>query len=368
MAAVYPFLPLTIISILTVLAWRIQPALRPAWIAVGLVTILCSLGDLYLLARLPRLGLSFGPVKPPFFMLAILRLLPFPLALAMIAASTLSWQRFGVVIVLAAFHVVFLRMVYQGTYIEPFHLTTSEVDIDDAPVFIPGGPLRILQLSDLHIEHITKREKQILEEVNKLAPDMIVMTGDYINKSFVDDPAALLEAREWLTQLRAPYGVYAVNGNWDLPELIQTIFDGLANIRVLDDEVAPVLFPNGTLYLLGASVTENDRRSMSLEDLMFQVPPDAFTLLLYHYPDRADIAADHGVDVFLAGDTHGGQVRLPGLGSIAAPRWRNPFVMGRYQVAETTLYVSRGLGMQGGIWPRLRYRCPPEIVMINLGD
>ena len=70
---------------------------------------------------------------------------------------------------------------------------------------------------------------------------------------------------------------------------------------------------------------------------MAQVPPDEYTLLLYHYPDRADIAADHGVDVFLAGDTHGGQVRLPVLGSIAAPRWRNPFIMGRYQVGETTL-------------------------------
>jgi uncharacterized protein len=368
LAAVYPFLPLTIVSILTVLAWRIQPALRPAWIVVGLVTILCSLGDLYLLARLPRLGLSFGPVKPPFFMLAILRLLPFPLALAMIAASTASWQRIGVVSAMAAFHVIFLWMVYQGMYIEPFHLTTSEVDIEEAPVFFPGRSLRILQLSDLHIEHITIREKQIMEAANRLAPDMIVMTGDYINKSFIDDPAALLEARQWLTQLHAPYGVYAVNGNWDSPELMRTIFDGLENIQVLDDEVAPISFPNGTLYLLGASVAENDRRSMSLDGLMAKVPPDGYTLLLYHYPDRADIAADHGVDVFLAGDTHGGQVRLPWLGSIAAPRWRNPFILGRYQVGETSLYVSRGLGMQGGIWPRLRYNCPPELVLINLGE
>ena len=64
------------------------------------------------------------------------------------------------------------------------------------PFSSPGRPLRILQLSDLHIEHITIHEKQIMEAVDRLAPDMIVMTGDYINKSFVDDPTALLEARQ----------------------------------------------------------------------------------------------------------------------------------------------------------------------------
>ena len=98
MAAVYPFLPLTIVSILTVLGLA-----NPTGFTSGLDR--CRAGDdplfsggLYLLARLPRLGLSFGPVKPPFFMLAILRLLPFPLALAMIAASTclLAADRGGV--------------------------------------------------------------------------------------------------------------------------------------------------------------------------------------------------------------------------------------------------------------------------------
>jgi predicted MPP superfamily phosphohydrolase len=90
--------------------------------------------------------------------------------------------------------------------------------------------------------------------------------------------------------------------------------------------------------------------------------------LLYHTPDLIETASELGVDLYLAGHTHGGQVRLPWLGAIfTASRYGKRYEMGSYRVGRTQLYVSRGIGMEGLGTPRVRFLCPPEIVELELG-
>ena len=132
----------------------------------------------------------------------------------------------------------------------------------------------------------------MLAEAKTLAPDLIVLTGDYINKSYSGRPADLCRKRtQLLSQLHAPYGVFAVNGNNDTPSIMSSIFDGLDNIRVLDDEIMPISFPGGTLYLVGVTTIEHNRDYLEIETLMAKLPPNDYTLLLYHYPERIDIAS-----------------------------------------------------------------------------
>jgi hypothetical protein len=367
MATVYSILPLTAIIVLTMLFWRVQSPLRLVWVITGFITILCCISDWVLLARLPHLGLSFGPVSPSLFMINFIRLILILVAFSLIASSVATWQRIGISLVVGLIQVLFLAILYNGLYIEPFHLTVTEVHIPQAPAFLPDRPLRILQISDLHLEHITSRELAMLEKAKTLTPDLIVMTGDYLNRSFLKDPQTLQETRRLLSQLHAPYGVYAINGNSDKPSIMTSLFDGIDNIRVLDDEIMPIIFQSGTLYLIGGSTIDHNRDYVKIESLMTELPPDVYSVLLYHNPERVDIASASGVDVFLAGHTHGGQVRLPLIGTVTVSQWVNPFTMGKYQVGPTTLFVSRGLGMQGGIWPRIRLNCPPEMVLVSLG-
>jgi len=101
---------------------------------------------------------------------------------------------------------------------------------------------------------------------------------------------------------------------------------------------------------------------------MAGIPEDAYTLLLYHKPDLFDEAVAQGIDIFLAGHTHGGQVRLPTqatLSGIASDhgQWNE---MGLYTQGGTSLYVSRGIGMEGLDLPRVRFLCPPEIVGLEM--
>jgi predicted MPP superfamily phosphohydrolase len=320
-----------------------------------------------MLARLPKLGLSFGPVRPPLFMLNLIRLTAYLAAFSETAISGAAWQRITILVGVGLFQLFFLAATFDGLYIEPFHLTVSELEIKNAPIFFQDRPLRILQVSDLHIEHISPRERAVMEKVNSLAADMIVLTGDYINKSYLKDIETLREARGLLSQLRAPFGVYAINGNMDRPPIMNQLFNGLDNVRVLDDEINPIAFPESTLYLIGMTTTGRRQDFSIIKSLMANVPEDAYSILLSHYPKGVELASEAGVDVYLAGDTHGGQARLPWIGTITTTRLGNSYIMGEYQVGPTTLFVSRGLGMQGGIWPRIRFNCPPEIVLVKLG-
>jgi len=94
------------------------------------------------------------------------------------------------------------------------------------------------------------------------------------------------------------------------------------------------------------------------------VPPGVPAILLLHEPDFADQVAEMGVfSLQLSGHSHGGQVKLPGLGPLILPPYGAKYPEGRYQVGSLTLYTNRGLGM---IMPQVRLFCPPEITVIEL--
>jgi predicted MPP superfamily phosphohydrolase len=328
---------------------------RSWWAALGLW--LFNLGDWALLAALPRLGRSFGPAKPPTVLLALLRLppalLPLPVAAAAEALGTL--------------------LVIYGFWIEPLNLGVTHQKLVSSKL-PPGRPLRVLHLGDLHAEiKITARERRLLELLRSLSPDLILFSGDFINLSYLDDPRALEVARAVLGELRAPLGVFAVAGSpaVDLPQLVPQVLAGLDNIHLLQDEVVTVQHEGRCVDIVGLACTHKPfEDGPRLQQVIAGAHPDLlsgqrpFTILLYHSPDLAPEAADSGVDLQLSGHTHAGQVRLPGYGALyAASLYGKSFEAGRIQQDGLTLYVTRGIGMEGKGAPRVRFLAPPEIIM-----
>jgi uncharacterized protein len=371
MFTLLPFLPILICVLLILPAIR-HATLRPALPIIGLITILTSLVDWLLLALLPTLRLSYGPVRPPAFMLNFIRMAILLIALPALLLARSGEGRKVIAVLVGVFQAVILAISFYSLYIEPFRLGVTEVSLPQAPAFLPDRPLRILQITDIHLEHPTRREEELLARVTAIQPDLIVLTGDYINTTYLHNPDTLAEIRQILSQLYAPYGVYAVNGSVDSVASMQGIFNGLENIIVLNDETLPLAFPGGTLTLVGVANREqrhnNDRDRNMLKSLMSDLPSDAYTLLLHHTPDLIETASATGVDLYLAGHTHGGQIRLPFYGAlITFSEYGKQYEMGQYQVGPTTLYVSRGIGLEGGSLPRIRFLCPPELVLVELG-
>jgi predicted MPP superfamily phosphohydrolase len=326
----------------------------PAWAALWMVYLV----DWALLASLPKFGRSFGPARPPTLILAVLRLpaalLPLPWMLAVQAVGT--------------------ALVIYGFWIEPHRVGLTHLRLP-TPKLNAGRPLRLLHLGDLHAEiAATSRERQTLAHVQAAEPDVIVFSGDCLNLSYLDDPRALAVARSFLGELHAPLGVFAVSGSpaVDRPEVAAAVWEGLDHVRWLRDEVVTLTHEGQAIQLAGLSCTH---KPFVDGPRLFQVlgeanagQPAPFRILLYHTPDLAPEAAEAGVDLQLSGHTHGGQVRLPGYGAlIAASLYGKRYESGRRQEGALTLYVIRGIGMEGKGAPRVRFLCPPEIALWEIG-
>jgi predicted MPP superfamily phosphohydrolase len=234
-----------------------------------------------------------------------------------------------------------------------------------------GPPLRILHLADLHLERITRRERQLQNLIRGLQPDLILFSGDFLNLSRTFDPEAWADVRTVISEWKAPLGVFAVPGSppVDPPQVLPHLLEGLAHIRCLHGERVTIPYRDSGIDLVGVDCThkpfiDGPRLLAALEG----AAPVRFTILLYHTPDLAPEAAVAGVDLMLSGHTHGGQVRIPGLGAVyASSLYGKRFEGGRYLLGRMTLYVSRGIGMEGAGAPRVRFLCPPEITLWEIG-
>jgi len=258
-------------------------------------------------------------------------------------------------------------VLYYATWVEPFRVEVTQQTLRLESW--KGAPLRVLHISDLHFEGPSPREAAALASIAALRPDLILLTGDYLNVSSVYDPAAQAGARAWLAQLQAPLGVYAITGSApvDVVGIIPEIFADLP-IHWLQDAALPVTWEGQTLWLLGVRCTVNaERDAAALAEVRARVPDGAPAVLLYHTPDLTPQAVELGLELYLAGHTHGGQLCLPFYGALfTSSRWGKKYESGRYTEGRTTLYVSRGLGMEGLGAPRARLLAPPELVLWEL--
>jgi uncharacterized protein len=338
------------------------------WLIFGLL-------DGVMLAALPRLHLSYGSLGLSWFLILVVRMVLILITILTLGAlfrlqPALNHQqaaRAGLLLWAIA-NLVVSTISFYGLYIEPFDLRVTEINLP-GPVFFPDRRLCIVQLADLHVERLTKRDREILTRLKAIQPDLIVLTGDYINYDYARDPRAIQEARTFLAELYAPYGVFAIRGSLvvDCPETIPELFSGL-EITVLNDQAQTLSIGAGSIYLTGVQIDRSGHDRTVLSELIKQAPPDAYSLLLYHSPDLIETAAENNVNLYLAGHTHGGQVRFPFIGAvITLSAYGRKYASGLHTLGPTTLYVSRGLGMEGLHLPRARFLCPPEMVVIHLG-
>ncbi len=333
-------------------------------LAVALGLLALALADWGFLAFLPRWGVSFGPIQPPFLALTLLRG-----SIALAATFFAVRWPLAVLIALTVAQILISVLAAYGTLVEPFRLQVTRIQVPIAKLSNPGSILQIVQVSDLHVERLTRRERALPGMLAALTPDLLVLTGDFLSTSYNQDPRSLADLRALLAQFHAPLGIYAIWGTAevDVPHLLRPVLENLG-VVVLEDEAIEVTFDGHALWLIGLSCSRDLAVDGSrLRALLADAPPDAMTLLLYHTPDLMPQAAALGVDLYLAGHTHGGQWRLPGFGAVlTSSRYWKRYEAGLYREGNTHLYVSRGVGMEGFGTPRTRFFCPPEVVAVGL--
>jgi len=243
------------------------------------------------------------------------------------------------------------------SFFEPYWPEVTSVRVP-GPGLQGSRPLRIVHLSDLHSDARARLEPVLPDMVRELRPDLIVFTGDAVNER--------RGAKNFRACMRALAGIapcVAVKGNWDVWWFRDVDLFGGTGVRVLENEAMPLSVAGEEIWVAGVSVDSE----AAIPSVLAQVPPARFCLFLHHYPAVAEDAAAGGADLHLAGDTHGGQIRLPWVGAlIRMARFGIWMPCGLHQVAGMPVYVNRGIGMEGGAVPRVRFLCRPEITLIEV--
>ena len=222
-----------------------------------------------------------------------------------------------------------------------------------------GCPVRLVQLSDLHLEGFGRREKHLQRTVNALEADLICITGDLLSAD-----AQLPAVERLLGGLRARVGKFAVTGNnehenhVDLSAFAATL-DRAGTQLLCNEAAAPVC----NLALLG--VDDPLKGAPDLAKTAASAPAEAFKVWLVHSPHLAPRVAAFGGGLMLSGHTHGGQFRLPGG---FAPVVRTPFLSRRHAAGfwrqgPLLVYVSRGYG--ASLLP-VRTFCRHEVTLFEL--
>jgi len=240
-----------------------------------------------------------------------------------------------------------------------------ELPIDTLPAAFDG--LRVAQLSDIHIDPLYRYDfvARVVARVNALAPDVVVLTGDYVTQ----DPAAAAPLATILAGLRAPMGTYAVLGNHDVWRRkrapVRRAFVQ-AGIPMLENTHVSLARGKQTLVLAGLDDGWGGRPNLRQA---LANAPDAPVILLLHEPDLVTrYQYETRIIVQLSGHSHGGQVRIPGYGAIYLPRYGQTYDAGIYRVGDVWLNTNTGLGMTsyGITTPPVRFNCPPEISLLTL--
>ncbi|MEM9554116.1 MAG: metallophosphoesterase [Acidobacteriota bacterium] len=252
-------------------------------------------------------------------------------------------------------------------FVEPERLEVTRVEIETPKL---EAPLRVALLADLQTDRVGAYERRALETLAAQDADLVLFAGDYLqvaSEARWRELADLL--RPLLGLLDPPLGAYAVSGDTD-PAAWRTLFDGTP-VRALrsGESVTLERSPRERLVVLGLGAS--DARAIGHRDphavaAAATATDEPLRILLAHPPDVA--LGRPPVDLIAAGHTHGGQVRLPLVGPLVTFS-RVP----RSWAAGVTalpwgghLVVSRGVGMERGEAPRLRFLCRPEIVVIDL--
>lgn len=232
----------------------------------------------------------------------------------------------------------------QALAVEPGWLQVRRVRLPD----LSAAGCRLVQISDIHHKGDANLFRKVVSTVNGLKPDLVLFTGDLVEES-----AFWEEALDLLGGIKAPlFGIPGNHDYWaevDFAPAMELCARG-GGAWLMDGRAEAL---GGKLEVWGVT---------GVAQPVFTPPTGVFRLLLSHYPNWVERIPEERFDLILAGHSHGGQVRLPGIGACVVPSGVGRFEKGLYPTISGPLYVNAGIGY---FYLNARLFCRPEITVFE---
>ncbi len=250
-------------------------------------------------------------------------------------------------------------------------LKVSNYKISNSKIPEEFAGYKIVQISDFHNTKSKTLKNSLIEEIKKQAPNIITITGDFIDVNRTDTNIAL----DFIKGINSIAPIYYVPGNHearfnDYEDFKNKLSEN--KVTVLDNKIEKLFIETEEINLIGindpdmahepsvsnATIVDKELKNIGYDN-------NKFTILLSHRPELIDTYKENDIDLVLTGHAHGGQIRVPFIGGLFAPHQGifPKYTSGVHEQDKTTLIVSRGIG--NSTFP-FRINNKPELVIITL--
>lgn len=269
-----------------------------------------------------------------------------------------------VLIIIISFSIFTIYSRYIGTN----GLETNEYAIVDSKIPNSFYGIKIVQLSDIHYKTTTTKKEleKIVDEINLLKPDIVILTGDLFDKNIKYTNKDYRNLIEILNNINYTIGKYAIKGDNDLNiKNWETIIND-SNFINLNDTYE-LIYYNSLDPILLVGISSNNKKNHikdGINSINNQVKEKYnYSILTLHEPDYIDDIDYSKFDLILAGHSLNGQIKLPFIGGIIRPTGAKKYYDEYYELGNTKLYVSSGIGTNSF---KFRYNNKPSFNLYRL--
>jgi hypothetical protein len=252
----------------------------------------------------------------------------------------------------------FIIIKFYAERIEP-----NDLDVEYMTIYTDKvkNKIRITHISDLQTDDIREIHFKVKNYSDAFNPHLILFTGDVLNH-----PSIQKDVENYLSRFKKITSSFFVSGNVDNILDINN-FTKSIDFEFFDNKASIIKIENSEIGLIGLGLSDYKNENL-INRLVKEIPASKFKILMSHYPDSILHSQDSDIDLILAGHTHGGQVCLPKFGPIITlsnvPR--KIASGGMHFFNNKNIIVSRGLGMEGHLAPRIRFLSKPHLILLEI--
>ena len=252
---------------------------------------------------------------------------------------------------LLIFFLIIVLIIIYSRYSGTSGLITKEYKIDTSEINTSFDGLKIVHFSDLHYLRIINKDRleEIIREINLINPDIVVFTGDLIDKDFEVKDEDKKDLIEEFKKIKCKYNKYAIIGNHDYvkdEEMLKDIYES-SNFILLKNSY-DIIYGQGNdkIFIGGLDTYSYDKADIDEVMSYFNDNDDiSYKIILVHEPDYVDtINSKYNVNLVLAGHSHNGQINIPLIKQVFLPYGSKKYYENYYNVDGTPLYISSGIG------------------------
>ena len=262
-------------------------------------------------------------------------------------------------VIIGAIIILLLLFIY-GYFINTHGFKITQYQIKESQIPNSFDGFTIIQISDtlINSDEDIKNLNNVVKSINDLNPDIVVFTGDLTSNGYTSNKDKIINA---LKSIKPNYYKYAIIGDNDkqILDTYKSIMEQ-SNFILLDNEYSYLFNKDiNPIKIIGITNTNYSQNLFSNEENITPI----YNIVLTHYPDYIDNISSNNIDLVLAGHSLNGQIRLPFIGGIIRKSGAKKYVDNYYNINNTKLYISSGLGTEK---IHFRFLNKPEINVYRL--